>query len=160
MNLSDISNDIANDKVQVKIRQGKKEYIFKKDWEEGNDPSKPYIEIKDADGKVKQRRPVSKAYNICDMKDEDLDDFLGEDEKKALKEARRQRKESQGRDICKEYHEKKKKDDQKRVDILEERNKILEENAIQIEDKFTTYKSQTDAKIEKLASLLQQLLKK
>ena len=137
---------------EVRTRQGK-DNIFKKDWEEGHDPLKPLIE-------VTQKRPVGKSYNVCEMRDEELGDFLGEDEKKALKEARKQRKETAGRDICKEYHDKKKKDDQVSVDTLTERNQVLEAHARQQEKAFTDYKKDTDKKIEKLASLLSQMMAK
>ena len=145
---------------EVRTRQGNGHYIFKKDWEEGHDPLKPHIEVKDADGKVTHKRPVGKSYNVCEMRDEELGDFLGEDEKKALKEARKQRKETAGRDICKEYHDKKKKDDQVSVDTLTERNQVLEAHARQQEKAFTDYKKDTDKKIEKLASLIGQLMSK
>ena len=111
------------DKQEVKIRQGKGTYIFKKDWEEGHDPSKPYIEVKDDDGNLIKKKPISKSYNVYDMKEEDLNDFLGEDEKKAFKEARKQRKEIGNRDICKEYHEKKKKNED---DKIKEKDNIIE----------------------------------
>ena len=145
---------------QCRTRQGKKQYIFEKDWEEGYDPLKPYIEMKDADGKVTQKRPASKSYNVCDMKDEELDDFLGEEEKKSLKEARRQLKESKGRDLCKEYHEKKKKDEQENMNILEKRNQILEDHARQLEEEirlnkkdFADYKKLSEQRFEKLTNL-------
>lgn len=136
----------------VRIRQGK-ENPFKKDWEEGYDPLKPYIEMKDVDGKVKQKRPISKSYNVCDMKDEELDDFLGEEEKKSLKEARRQLNESKGRDMCKEYHDKKKKDEQENMDILKERNEVLESHSRQLEKAFTDYKKLSEQRFEKLTNL-------
>ena len=147
-------------KQEIRIRQGNGHYIFKKDWEEGHDPLKPHKEVKDDDGKITRKTPVSKSYNVCDMTDEELGDFLGEEEKKALAIARKQRKESEGRDLCKEYHEKKKKDEQENIDILTERNQVLEAHARQQEKAFTDYKKDTDKKIEKLASLIGQLMSK
>jgi hypothetical protein len=147
-----------NPPQEVRIRQGK-DNAFKKDWEDGYDPLKPFIEVKDKDGKVIQKRPVSKSYNVRDMKDEELGDFLGEDEKKALKEARRQWKESKGRDLCKEYHEKRKKDEQEK-ETLQERNQLLEAHARQLEQDFNDYKVTTEARFDKLATMLQSLLPK
>lgn len=98
--------------------------------------------MKDTDGKVTQKRPASKSYNVCDMKDEELDDFLGEEEKKSLKEARRQLKESKGRDMCKEYHEKKKKDEQEKVSSLQK--------------EFDDYRKLSEARFDKLAELFTQ----
>lgn len=147
-----------------RIRQGKKPNIFKRDWEEGHDPLKPYIEVKDEDGNIIERKtPKGKVYNVCDMDDDELDDFLGEEEKKALVVARQQQKESKGRDICKEIQEKKEKEEQDRIEklkILEEREKIWVEYSKQQEKEFADYKQETDKKIEKLANLISQLLKK
>ena len=145
---------------EVRIRQGNGHYIFQKDWEDGHDPLKSHIEIKDDDGKITRKTPVSKSYNVCDMTDEELGDFLGEEEKKALAIARKQRKESDGRDLCKEYHEKKKKDEQDNMDTLQERNKVLEAHARQLEQDFADYKITTEERFNKLATMIQSLLPK
>ena len=61
--------ELHSDKQEVggtpfKIRQGKGTYIFKKDWEDGHDPLKPYIEVKDDDGNLIRKKPISKSYNV------------------------------------------------------------------------------------------------
>jgi len=44
------------------------------------------------------------------------------------------------------------------IQTLTDRNMILEEHARTLEDTFSTYRSATDAKIEKLANLVKQLM--
>ena len=152
-----------NPQQAPRIRKGKAPNIFKRDWEEGHDPLKPYIEVKDENGNIQRKKPEGKAYNVCDMDDDELGDFLGEEEKKALAIARQQQKESKGRDICKEMQDKKDKEEKDRVEklsVLSLRNQILEDHARQKEKEFADYKQETDTKIEKLASLLQQLVRR
>lgn len=116
----------------------------------------------------KKEKAIPKTFNILDMKDEDLGDFLGEDERKALKVAREQRELTKGRDLCKEIRE---KEEQEKKLIIEEantvkiRSQILEEQARKQEKDFYEYKQQTELallrsneKIEKLAYILSQLL--
>ena len=49
---------------------------------------------------------------------------------------------------------------QKQIDVLTERNKVLETHARQQEKALADYKAQTDARMEKMASLLSQLISK
>lgn len=151
------------------IRQGKSN-IFQKDWDKNHDPLKPYIEEKDEEGKIVKRNPTSKSYNIYEMKYEDLDDFLGEEEKAAMKAALKHKREYGNRDVCKEKREeleRLERERTERISILEQREAIWLEDAKNKEKEFAQYKSDTDAmladqgrKIEKLASLVAQLLKK
>lgn len=136
---------------QGRIRQGNGTYLFQKDWEDGHDPLKPNIETTDEKGNITERVPKSRVYNILDMKDDELGDFLGEDEMKALQVARQQRKESQGRDLCKEMAEKK----QKEVETLQQLNQILELKVKDQEDKI----NRLEKNLEKVASLIAQLAK-
>ncbi len=66
-------------------------------------------------------------------------------------------------DWCKIEREKKEKEEkekEEKIKILEERNKILEEHARQQEKALSSLTIDTNTKIEKLAGLIQQLLKK
>lgn len=155
--------------TSTRTRQGKSN-IFKKDWDKGHDPLKAYIEEEDSEGKIVKRNPVSKTYNIYEMKYEDLDDFLGDDEKAAMESALKHKRECGHKDICREKREELEnieKERIKRISILEEREKIWLQDAKNKEKEFAQYKSDTDAmladqsrKIEKLATLVAQLLKK
>lgn len=145
--------------IQGRMRQGKGPYLFKKDWEDGHDPLKPHIETIDEKGEVTKKKPVSKAYNVLDMTDDELGDFLGEEERKALKLARQQRKDTAGRDLCKEAQEKKEKD----ADTLQQRNQVLESWARQQEAKVKDQEDKIkklEANLEKVAGLLSQLISK
>ena len=138
-----------------RFRQGKP-HAFKQFWDEGHDPLKPCIETKDEKGNVVQKNPIGRAINVCDMADEDLADFLGEEERKALVIARQQQKESKGRDMCKEYHEKKEKEKQEEINVLQERNKVLETWARDQEAK----QKKMEERMEKMASRIAQLMGK
>lgn len=137
---------------QGRVREGKGPYLFQKDWEDGYDPSKPTIETKDKDGKTLHKKPTGKAYSVLDMTDEELGDFLGEEERKALKVARQQRKEFAGRDMCKEAQEAKERE----TETLKERNRVLEQWAREQEAK----QKKMEKDMEKMANLLAQLLPK
>jgi DNA anti-recombination protein RmuC len=148
---------------QPRIRQGKAPNLFKRFWEEGHDPLKPYIEETDAEGNVTRKKPEAKSFNVCDMEDDELGDFLGEEERQALAVARKQQKETKGRDICREVQEAKEREEKEakeRLEALTQRNQILEEHARQQEKALNDYKAQTEKKIDKLASLIAQLLEK
>lgn len=95
-----------NSRPNQVIRQGKSN-IFKKDWDKGHDPLKPYIEEEDEKGNKIKRNPTSKTYNIYDMKIKDLDDFLGDEEKAAMEAAIKHKKEYGNRDLCKEKQDEK-----------------------------------------------------
>ena len=141
------------------MRQGKGPNVFKKYWDKGHDPSKPYKETKDKDGNIVRTKPTSHTFSICEMADEELGDFLNEDEMKALRVARKQRKESEGRDICEEMRcckEKEEKEAKERVETLTQRNKLLEEHARQQEAKH----KKMEKDLDKLASLVAQLMNK
>lgn len=80
---------------------------FKKDWEEGHDPLKPYIEKEDDKGEKIKIKPCSKHYDLVEMKDDEIGEFLNEEEKKYIKMLKKQRKEIGNRDLCKEKQEEK-----------------------------------------------------
>lgn len=134
------------------MRQGKSPYLFSKDWEDGYDPLKPTIETTDEKGKIVHKRPTGRVYSVLDMTDEELGDFLGEEERKALQVARQQRKEFARRDVCKEMCEAKERE----AETLKERNKVLEQWAREQEAK----QKKMEERMEKMASLLSQLLPK
>lgn len=142
----------------VKTRQLKTN-VFKKDWEKGHNPSQPIIEVEEKDGTITRKKPTGRVYNVCDMKDEELGDFLGEDERRALEIGRKQRAESTGRDLCKEFHDKKGAEEtekQKRVEVLEQREKVWVEYSRQQEEEMRKMKKD----MEKMAGLLSQLISK
>lgn len=107
---------------------------FKKDWEEGHDPLKPYIEKEDDKGEKIKLKPCSKLYDLVEMKDDEIGDFLNEEEKKYIKMLKKQRKEIGNRDLCKEKQEEKDniiKQQQDKINNLElillEHNNLLKE---------------------------------
>lgn len=123
---------------QGKTRQSKGTYLFEMD--------------------EKKEKAVPRQYNILDMTDEELGDFLGEEERKALKVARQQRKETAGRDICKEMCKAKEQETQ----TLKERNNVLEAWAREQEAKVKEQEERlkkAEANLEKVASLLSQMMK-
>lgn len=109
--------------------------------------------------RIRQGKPGMKMKDChtCDMKDEDIDDdFLGEEERKALKMARKQRKENKDRDLCKEAKDKEESEKQQKMDTLAQRNQLLEAWARDQEAK----QKKMDERMEKMAGLLQQLIAK
>lgn len=66
------------------------------------------------------------------------------------------------RDICKEMREAeeaKKKQKEEEMETLKQRNQILETHARRLEADFNDYQASTEAKLEKLASIIQSLIK-
>ena len=124
---------------QVRIRQGKGPYPFEMD--------------------EKKEKAIPRQYNILDMCDEELGDFLNEEVRKALKVARQQRKVTAGRDLCKEMCEAKERESE----TLKQRNNVLEAWARQQEEKVKEQEvkqRKLEKDIQKMASLISQLMGK
>lgn len=100
---------------------------FKKDWEEGHDPLKPYIEKEDDKGEKIKIKPCSKLYDLVEMKDDEIGDFLNEEEKKYIKMLRKQRKEIGNRDLCKEKQEEKEKELQRISELMSKKDDIIDQ---------------------------------
>lgn len=62
-------------------------------------------------------------------------------------------------DLCTKAREEEEAKKRQDVDTLQKRNQILEQQARNQESEFNSYKQETNNKIDKLASLLAQLLK-
>ena len=60
-------------------------------------------------------------------------------------------------DRCKEMREKKLKDEQKQLEVLSQRNQILEQHARGLEIELKDYKTQTEERFNKLAILIASL---
>jgi hypothetical protein len=60
-------------------------------------------------------------------------------------------------DRCKEMREKKQKDEQKQLEVLSQRNQILEQHARGLEIELKDYKTQTEERFNKLATLIASL---
>jgi len=102
-------------------------------------------------GKDKKRRFKEDVY-LLDKTDEELGDFIGDEERKGLEYARKHREETKGRDMCKEHRERKEKE----AETLTKRNEVLEAWARDVEAK----QKKMEKDMEKMANLLAQLLPK
>ena len=150
---------------------------FSKFYEKGHNPLCPYIEDTCPEtGKIIRRKPKSVTTFINTLTDEEIGDYLTPEELKAM----RQYKQPSDDECGREQREKEKEKELKilsmtqEIETLTSRNRILEnhgrhiENILTIKEKdFEDYKRLNDIKIssmnqgmEKLASLISQLLKK
>jgi len=102
-------------------------------------------------GKDKKRRFKEDVY-LLDKTDEELGDFIGDEERKGLEYARKHREQAKGRDMCKEHRERKEKE----AETLTKRNEVLEAWARDVEAK----QKKMEKDMEKMANLLAQLLPK
>ena len=103
--------------------------------------------------------------HITEMTEEEREAVIGKCEKARASYAECMKGDSYccKRDICKEMwdgKERKEKEAKERMDTLGKRNEVLEAHARQQEKIFSDYKKDTDKKIEKLASLIGQLMSK
>ena len=128
---------------------------FKKYYEEGHNPMCEYIETKCPEtGKSIKRKPKSQCFNVEEMTDDELGDFLSPEEKRILRNTVRVKG-----DGCAEYwkkHEEEKKKKEERLDVLEAREKVWVDYSRQQEEKV----KKMENSIEKLASIVSQLLSK
>ena len=102
-------------------------------------------------GKDKERRFKEDVY-LLDKTDEELGDFIGDEERKGLEYARKHREQAKGRDMCKEHRERKEKE----AETLTKRNEVLEAWARDVEAK----QKKMEKDMEKMASLIAQLMGK
>ena len=100
---------------------------FKKDWEQGHDPLKPHIETENDKGEKINIKPCSKLYDLVEMKDDEIGDFLNEEEKKYIKILRKQRKEIGNRDLCKEKQEEKDREVMKIKELMTQKDEIIDQ---------------------------------
>ena len=146
------------------IRTGKCSNPFKSLYEQGHDPLSPFIEFKCPDtGAIKRKAPESKSCYITDLTDKEIGDYLTKDELKQARQYAKERKENEGRDICKEKREEKEREEKAKEDrlaVLEAREAVWLQDAKQKEREFADYKAKTEERLNKLASLVSQLLPK
>jgi len=105
-------------------------------------------------GKDKKRRFKEDVY-LLDKTDEELGDFIGDEERKGLEYARKHREETKGRDMCKEHRERKEKE----AETLTKRNEVLEDHARDLEKQFNDYKATTEQRFDKIAQMLKGVFK-
>lgn len=140
---------------------------FKKYYEKGHDPLLPYIEFTcPITGKTKRKAPESKSYYITDLTDKEIGNYLSPAQLKCVREQAKEREKIGKRDVCKEMRESKEaeeKDRVSRLEVLEERETVWLQQAKEQEDKvkrLEAFKELTSVKMEKLASLIAQLIPK
>jgi|LauGreDrversion4_2_1035121.scaffolds.fasta_scaffold241930_1 hypothetical protein len=176
--MSTLPNHPLNNKViteplrEIKIQTG---YCcnnpFKRFYEEGHNPQCEFVEFKCPNtGKITRRTPESKAIRLANLSDEELNDYLSPEHLKQMRQEEEERKKYEGRDLAKDICEAREKEEKNKEDrlakseaslkALEEREKILIEYSRQQEKEFADYKTKTDEQLNKLTSLIQQLMTK
>lgn len=147
------------------IIEGKACNPFKKFYEKGHNPLCQYIETKcPQTGNIIKKHPESKAYYISDLTDDEIGDYLTKEQKKEIRKQAKEREENKNRNFSEEEHNKREKEKQEqkdKIEILQQRNQILENQARKQENDFNDlsrsfedYKKLTEERFNTLVNIL------